>query len=275
MLNSLFNRPPYKLGIALSGGGARGFAHAGALMALEQAGLRPDILAGVSAGSVVAAMYASGMHPRKILECFSGLKFSDLTDFRLSDLAGFKHNCSGLFKLSPFREFLRKTIAVKRLEELPIPTVVGVTNFDSGKAEAFSEGPLDMIVTASCSIPIVFQPTEINGASYVDGGLLHNLPAWAIRDKCRKLIGINCSPLRRRDLTRNGMVDTALRSYNLVAKSNANPDLAMCDLAINIDKIADYTVFDLSDTEMVFSAGYDAALKALRDNPDFNQSFFS
>jgi len=275
MLNSLFNRPPYKLGIALSGGGARGFAHAGALMALEQAGIHPDLLAGVSAGSVVAAMYSSGMHPRRILECFSGLGFTDLTDFKFSDLAGFRHNCSGLFHLDPFRAFLRKTIGVDRLESLPIPTVIGVTNFDSGKAEAFSEGPLDVIVTASCSIPIVFRPTVINGTRYVDGGLLHNLPAWAIRDKCRRLIGINCSPLRRRDTDKNGLVDTALRSYNLVAKSNAIPDMALCDLAINIDQIADYTVFDLSDTERVFSAGYNATLKALREHPEFNQSFFS
>lgn len=271
MLNSLFNRPPCKLGIALSGGGARGFAHAGALMALEQAGLRPDIIAGVSAGSVVAAMYAAGLHPRQILESFSGLKFNDLTEFKLSDLTGLRNHCSGLFSLEPFKAFLRQTIPYERLEQLPVPIVVGVTNFDTGKAEAFTEGPLDEIVAASCSIPIVFKPAILDNQQYVDGGLLHNLPAWAVREKCRRLIGINCSPLRRRDTSRNGLVDTALRSYNLVAKSNALPDLAMCDLRITIDKIADYTVFDLSDTEGVFSAGYEAALKALRDNPDFIQ----
>lgn len=255
MLN-LFNRPPYKIGVALSGGGARGFAHAGALMALEQSGFKPDIIAGVSAGSVVAAMYASGMHPRAILESFSGINFSRLTELKMPR--------GGLFSLDPFRAFLRKTISIKRLEDMPIPVVVGVSNFDTGKPEAFRKGPVDEIVAASCSIPVVFRPAVINGYNYVDGGVLHNLPAWAIRHECRTLIGINCSPLRKRKSNYTGLMETALRSYNLVAKSNAIPDLALCDMQIVFDDIADYNVFDLSDIEHLFSVGYQTALQAIR-----------
>lgn len=128
MLN-LFSKPPYRIGVALSGGGARGFAHAGALMALEQAGIRPDIIAGVSAGSVVAAMYAAGLHPRKILELFNGARFNDLAEFTVPH--------GGFFSLDRFRRFLSESIPVANLEDMPIPTVVGVTNFDSGKPEAF------------------------------------------------------------------------------------------------------------------------------------------
>lgn len=263
MLN-IFNKPPHKLGIALSGGGARGFAHAGALMALEQAGFRPDIIAGVSAGSVVAAMYAAGMHPRAILEAFDGMKFSRLADFARPR--------GGFFRLDSFRKFLSDTIKFSRLEDLPIPTVIGTTDFDAGKTVNFRSGNIPTVISASCSIPIIFQPVEIGGTAYVDGGLLHNLPSRAIRNDCRTLIGINCSPVRPRNTERNGLVDTALRSYNLVAKSNAVPDLAICDLKISIDEIADFTVFDLSDTECIFSAGYNAALKALKANPDFSAS---
>lgn len=255
MLN-LFSKPPYRIGVALSGGGARGFAHAGALMALEQAGIRPDIIAGVSAGSVVAAMYAAGLHPRKILELFNGARFNDLAEFTVPH--------GGFFSLDRFRRFLSESIPVANLEDMPIPTVVGVTNFDSGKPEAFRKGSVSEAVAASCSIPIVFQPAVINNTRYVDGGLLHNLPAWAIRDKCKILIGINCSPVRARDISRNGLIDTAIRTFNLVAKSNAVPDLAMCDLSISFDDIAELNVFDLSQTERVFSIGYEAALKALR-----------
>ncbi|MCM1029397.1 MAG: patatin-like phospholipase family protein [Pseudoflavonifractor sp.] len=253
---SIFNKPPHKVGIALSGGGARGFAHAGALMALEQAGFVPDIIAGVSAGSVVAAMYASGMHPRQILESFKGRKFTSFTSLALPG--------NGLFSLEPFKAFLRDNIPVARLEDLSIPTVVGVTNFDTGKAETFRQGPTYDIITASCSIPIVFQPQEMGGSRYVDGGLLHNLPAWAIREECQLLIGINCSPVKSRNTSSDGMFETALRAYNLVAKSNAIPDLAMCDMRISIDKIADMTAFDLSETERVFSLGYEAALAAIK-----------
>lgn len=255
MLN-LFNKPAHRIGVALSGGGARGFAHAGALMALEQAGLRPDIIAGVSAGSVVAAMYAAGIHPRSILDLFQGKRFSDFSELTVP------HN--GFFSLDRFRKFLAKNIPVERLEDLEIPTVIGVTNFDSGKAESFRSGIISETVAASCSIPIVFQPAVINGTRYVDGGLLHNLPAWAIRSECKTLIGINCSPVRPRDKSRNGLVDTAIRSYNLVAKSNAVVDLDLCDIRISFDDIAEYNVFDLSQTERVFSAGYEAALNVIR-----------
>lgn len=255
---SLFTKSTHKIGIALSGGGARGFAHAGALMALEQAGIRPDIIAGVSAGSVVAAMYSAGLHPREILESFDNASFNDLTEFTVPH--------GGFFSLDKFRKFLSDTIPVSNLEDLPMPTVVGVTNFDTGLPEAFRKGPVSDIVAASCSIPIVFQPALLNGSKYVDGGLTHNLPAWAIRRECKYLIGINCSPMRVRDKSRNNIIDTAVQSFTIVAKSNAIPDMALCDMVISFDDIADYKVFDLSQTEHVFSAGYEAAVKALRSS---------
>ena len=148
-----FSRKPYKLGLVLSGGGARGFAHAGALQALEEVGLKPDIIAGVSAGSVVTAMYASGMAPEEIVKVFADAKFGDFA-------------------------------------ELGVPRD-GATDLDNNKPVDFTEGPLFDCVAASCSIPIIFKPVRINGITYVDGGVLANLPAWALRDKCKYLIGIN------------------------------------------------------------------------------------
>lgn len=253
---NIFNKPPHKIGIALSGGGARGVAHAGALMALEQAGVHPDIIAGVSAGSVVAAMYAAGLHPRRILEFFIGGKFSSFTQFSIPK--------NGLFSLDPFRDFLRSKIPVENLEDMAIPTVIGTTNFDTGLTENFSRGPVADIVTASCCIPIVFQPRIMGKYHYVDGGVLHNLPSRAIREQCQTLIGINCSPLKHKDTSSNGLFDTALRAYNLVAKSNAVPDLEICDIRISIDRIADVPVFDLSASERLFAAGYEAALHAIK-----------
>ncbi len=225
-------------------------------MALEQAGIRPDIIAGVSAGSVVAAMYAAGLHPRKILEIFMGGKFSSFTNFAIPK--------SGLFSLDPFRDFLRSKIPVERLEDMRIPTIIGTTNFDTGLTENFSEGPTADIVTASCCIPIVFTPRIIGQYHYVDGGVLHNLPSRALREKCQTLIGINCSPVKHKDTSANGLFDTALRAYNLVAKSNAVPDLELCDIQISIDRIADVAVFDLSASERIFAAGYEAALTAIK-----------
>ena len=117
-----------------------------------------------------------------------------------------------------------ESIPVANLEDMPIPTVVGVTNFDSGKPEAFRKGSVSEAVAASCSIPIVFQPAVINNTRYVDGGLLHNLPAWAIRDECKILIGINCSPVESpRHKSQRPHRHSYTHIFNLVAKSNAVP----------------------------------------------------
>lgn len=250
-------RKPYKLGIALSGGGARGFAHVGALKAIEEAGLKPDIIAGVSAGAIVGVLYASGMPLEEILPLFSDLKFSDFCKLSIRD-------GGGLFKLNGLKKFIVRHAGVENLEDLEIPTFLGVTDFDNGVAAEFHEGPLGDCVIASCSIPIVFQPVRINGVNYVDGGVLRNLPAWVIRDKCETLIGINCSPLTNFRYKKS-IYDVALRSYNLMAKSNQSIDMDMCDLVIKTPDIASYQVFNLKDIRKVYLSGYAAAHKAVKE----------
>lgn len=122
---------PYRIGVALSGGGARGFAHAGALKALEDAGYRPDVLAGVSAGSVAAVFYGAGVSPEGIVGAFAKSKFTDLCRVRITRRSG--------LDMSRFRAPVARTIApFKSIEELPIPTYIGVTDFDSGTAVAFN-----------------------------------------------------------------------------------------------------------------------------------------
>lgn len=247
---------PYRLGIALSGGGARGFAHAGALKAIEEAGLKPDIIAGVSAGAIAAVLYASGIPADEIMPRFSK-KFSDYC--KLSIREG-----DGLFSLNKLTKFLEENTGVKNLEELRIPTYIGVTDFDHGVPAVFSSGPLGDRVCASCSIPIVFRPVRINGTNYVDGGVLRNLPAWTIREKCDKLIGINCSPLTSYRYKKS-LFDVAMRTYNLMAKSNQETDMALCDLVIMTPELAKYQVFNLKDIQKVYLSGYAAAHRAIKD----------
>lgn len=251
------NPSRYRLGIALSGGGARGFAHVGALKAIEEAGLKPDIIAGVSAGSIAGVLYAAGIPLDGILPLFENAGFTDFCSLSIRD-------GGGLFKLPGLKKFMVKHAGVDRLENLKIPTYIGVTDFDHGKPAVFSEGPLGEIVMASCSIPIVFQPVKINGTYYVDGGVLRNLPAWAIRDKCERLIGVNCSPLTPHRY-KHSIMDIAMRSYNLMAKSNQNIDMEMCDLVIQTPDLASYQVFNLKDIKKVYLSGYAAAHKAIKE----------
>lgn len=239
--------PEYRTGLVLSGGGARGFAHAGALKALEEMGIKPDILAGVSAGSVAAVMYAAGISPEKMLELFLNARFSDFCELGIPK--------DGFFRLDRFRAFLRKNIPYANLEDLPIPVTVGATDLDNGKKLAFTSGRLDEVVAASCSIPIVFKPIKINGTRCVDGGVLHNLPAWTIRDRCKYLIAVNCSPLTKTTV-KNTLIDIAFRSYELMAKTNTVADMELCDIVIRTDEIARYRAFNLKQIEKVFESGY-------------------
>lgn len=249
-------RPPYRLGVALSGGGARGFAHVGALKALEEAGMKPDVIAGVSAGAVAAVMYAAGVPLDEMLSLFTSTKFTDFA--RPSLIHG-----DGMFSLMRFKQFIEEATGIDRLENLRIPTYVGVTDLDHGEPAEFHEGPLGERVVASCSIPIVFSPVEIDGIHYVDGGVLRNLPAWIIREKCETLIGINVSPLRTVEY-RKSFLDIGMRTYNLMAKANQQQDMDICDHVIITPELIHYQVFNLKDIHKAYLSGYAAAHRAIR-----------
>lgn len=247
----------YHFGIALSGGGARGIAHAGALKALEECGLRPDVIAGVSAGAVIAVMYAGGVSPEAMLELFEGMSFSNMVEFRLGG--------GGLFKIDKFkRKILHSISPAKNLEDLRVPVYIGATDLDNGRSEYFTEGQIGDRVIASCSIPVLFKPVKINGVNYVDGGVLRNLPARVLRDKCQKLIGINVSPMTPYKKTSNSVIDVAMRSYNLMSRHNQEEDQELCDVAIEMRDISAYGVFNLKDIEKVFNSGYVNTRAALR-----------
>lgn len=249
-------RPPYRLGVALSGGGARGFAHVGALKALEEAGMKPDVIAGVSAGAVAAVMYAAGVPLDEMLSLFTSTKFTDFA--RPSLIHG-----DGMFSLMRFKQFIEEATGIDRLENLRIPTYVGVTDLDHGEPAEFHEGPLGERVVASCSIPIVFSPVEIDGIHYVDGGVLRNLPAWIIREKCETLIGINVSPLSTFEY-RKSFLDIGMRTYNLMAKANQQQDMDICDHVIITPELIHYQVFNLKDIHKAYLSGYAAAHRAIR-----------
>lgn len=249
--------PKYKLGVALSGGGARGFAHAGALKAIEEAGLKPDVIAGVSAGSVVAVLYAAGVRPDDMLSVFEGAGITGLAQLSIGG--------GGLMKMDRFRRRVMRAIAPRKtFEELDIPVYIGATDLDLGEVEVFSSGTIADRMTASCSVPIIFKPVRINGRDYVDGGVLQNMPSRFIRHKCQRLIGINVSPAV--PFTRNGSIlDVAMRTYNLLSKVSQRADLEVCDVNVEMREIASYQMFNLKNIQKVFNAGYFNTRHTLRE----------
>ena len=249
---------PYKVGLALSGGGARGVAHAGAIKAMLEVGLKPDIVAGVSAGSIVASMYAAGISPDDMVEIFATARFSDFCELTVPK--------DGFFRMDGFKKMLRKKIPYTNIEDLPMPVVIAATDFDHGKKVAFESGPLAERICASCSIPVVFKPVRIDGVRYVDGGVLDNMPAWAIRSRCRFLVGINCSPVSANKVPKTNLISIALRSYEMMMKNNSAADLSQCDMVITTDEIANYKVFNLQGLKKVFDSGYRSTMAYFRSN---------
>lgn len=256
LLERLGIRKDNSVGIALSGGGAKGFSHIGVLMAFEHFGIQPDILSGVSAGSIAASLYGSGLTPKDIEKCFlDASKFGDFTEWSLPK--------EGFMKLDRFGKLLESWLPVKRLEEMKIPTIICATDLDRGKSIGWGKGEIVPRVLASCSIPIIFNPIKINGVNYVDGGVLRNLPAWAIRGYCSTLYGSNCSPMKKIEPTKSSIIDIAYRTFHLMNKSNTPQDLRLCDHVIEIQSLSNVRTFDLSSLKKGVTAGYDAACRVL------------
>ncbi|MDE7144012.1 MAG: patatin-like phospholipase family protein, partial [Muribaculaceae bacterium] len=118
-------RKPYRIGLALSGGGARGFAHLGALKALRDHGIEPDVVAGVSAGSVVAAFHGAGLTEDKVLSIFHGARVKDFAEMIVPR--------RGFFALDRFIAMIEHEGGVSRIEDLSVPTIICATDFDQGK----------------------------------------------------------------------------------------------------------------------------------------------
>lgn len=246
----------YKVGVALSGGGIRGLCHAGALQAMEELNIRPEIISGVSAGAIVGALYADGHSPQDILKAFKNVSFLKMTKILVPE--------GGFFHLNSFERYLGKLLTAKTFEDLQIPLKVVATNFDEGHSQEFSEGNLLKPVIASSSIPVLFVPKKIKNQHFVDGGLMKNFPVSTIRDECELLIGINASPLTAPEYKMK-IMDVALRTYHFMFRSNILSDKALCDILIEPDHIYDYNLFETDKADEIYQLGYTAAMHALTE----------
>lgn len=247
------NHKTYKLGLALSGGGAKGFAHIGVFKLLEECGLMPDVVVGTSVGALMGALFADGYSADEIKELFTGREFSEFAQLQLPK--------SGLFDSKRFRHFLRRHLRAKTFEELKVPMIVMATDLDNGESHEFRSGPIVEAVTASCSIPIIFSPVVINGVHYVDGGLFHNFPVSIIREDCERVIGVNVSPLIPQKYKQT-IYHIAERSYHYMFRANTLEDREMCDVLIEAEEFGMYKTFDLENVELIANIGYSAAVRA-------------
>ncbi|WP_068689617.1 patatin-like phospholipase family protein [Culturomica massiliensis] len=254
--NNEYNRKKYKLGLALSGGGARGFAHFGVIKAMQEYGIRPDIISGTSAGALAGAMIAAGKTPDECIEFFTHKKVLNFARFTMSKI--------GLMSMNGMENGLRKFLKAKTFEDLQTPLVVTATDISNAKSVHFNSGELIPRILASCSVPIVFIPIEIDGVIYVDGGIFMNLPVRPIRDLCEKVIAVEINSNESRQKVGN-MIHMAVRSFHLGLAANTHIDKKLADIFIAPDDMIRYSMFDLSHIREIYEQGYSTAREILKD----------
>ncbi|MTI31909.1 patatin-like phospholipase family protein [Xanthovirga aplysinae] len=238
-----------KLGLTFSGGGAKGFAFAGILKTLDEHKVKIDILSGSSIGAMVGALYAYGFSPDEMLKIFGKIRLWKY--FKPSFKRG------GLFSMNLLEGLFRKHLSSDDFSSLEIPLVVTATNVRTGELHYFKEGPLIRPVMASACLPVIFQPVEINGELFMDGGVLENLPVKPIKPICDKVIALHCNPIdkdfREHKLSLRRLME---RSLFMAIGCNVNRQIHLCDLFLEPPGLQHYKVFELHKAEELFELGY-------------------
>ncbi|MDD2382504.1 MAG: patatin-like phospholipase family protein [Mariniphaga sp.] len=237
----------YNTGLVLSGGGTRGFAHLGAIAALYEKGIRPDVISGTSVGAIVGAFIAAGKSPEEIMKIFETGWLFKYTNLHIP--------VDGLMKLNGLREVIQKEIPIQRIEDLSLPFHISVSNLNTGAVEYKNSGPLDKTVLASSSIPVLFSPVDLDGQMYVDGGLLDNIPVEPIKNDCNNIITVNISPINPREKFKN-LVQIALRTFYMSVNANMNIARKHSTVYIEPKGIDSYDIFNLSRANELFELGY-------------------
>jgi NTE family protein len=239
------------IGLSLSGGGARGAAHIGVLQGLNELGIFPSHVSGSSAGALIGAFYCSGYTPKEIQELsisHSFMKFYQL---------GF--SSKGLTNPKFLFNFLKKHLKSKDFKSLKIPLSVGVTNIDKGLFTVLQEGDLIKAIMASCAIPILFKPVEIDGDLHLDGGLMNNLPIEPLQVDCQKIIGVGICP-HHYNTAVSGITEIGLRSFHLAIWNTMEHRMNSCDVAIDVLEVEKFWMFDFKNVQGLYDIGYKAVM---------------
>jgi NTE family protein len=213
-----------KIGLALGGGAAKGFAHIGVIKMLEASGIHPDVVSGTSAGSVVGALYASGMDAFSLQETAFGLDESKIRDVRLFS--------GGLVQGQALQDYVNKLVGNRPIEQLKIPFAAVSTELETGMRTVFVRGNTGQAVRASSSIPGVFEPTNISGKHYVDGGVVSPVPVDAARQLGADFVIAVDISTRPNGSNPQGMVNIVGQTIAIMGQQLGQQEMARADVVI-------------------------------------------
>ena len=247
---------PPRIGLALGGGAARGFAHVGVIQVLEEAGIRPSMVTGTSAGSLVAAFYASGKTGKQMQYVAETMEEATIADWTLPLFN------RGMLRGDALARYVNGQVGSKLIEDFPMPLGIVATDLNSGLSTLFQRGDTGTAVRASSAVPAVFQPVKISGHEYVDGGLVSPVPVRAARQMGAELViavDISAPPEGNQA---GGTLDVLLQTFAIMSKSINYFELKEADVVIK-PALLGVSSSDFGARKRSIEAGRQAMLQAL------------
>ena len=242
---------PFKIGLALGAGAARGFAHIGVLKSLEQAGIKPDVIAGTSAGSLVGVFYAAGFTPWQMEDVALKVRDIDVADMSTASKRG-------MFAGEALQKLVNGYVKNAPIESFKIPFGAVATDLRSGDMVLMRTGDAGQAVRASCSIPGVFVPTTVGGKELVDGGLTSPLPVQAARQLGADfVIGIDVGAKPQNPI-QSGLYEVLLQSFEVMGRALTKAEALQADFMIRPDN-GKFSSTDFSARKEIIQAGYEAS----------------
>ncbi|WP_428225545.1 patatin-like phospholipase family protein [Flavobacterium sp.] len=246
------------IGLALSGGGTKGLAHAGVLQFLTEQKIQPNYIAGTSAGAIIAALYAAGKTPVEILDFFKSIYFFNWRHFTFTK--------AGFIDAEAFKAYFKTIFKDTCINELPIPIYIAATDLIKGESIVF-DGQTKIVdaILASSAFPGVFSPYEFEGNLYSDGGILNHFPTDLLPESSHFNIGVYVSPIQQ--ITPNSLKSikaVTARSFDLLFGNSSAHKFSNCHWVIQPDALTRYGTFETNKTKMdeIYEIGYAESKKS-------------
>lgn len=219
-------KPAPRIGLALGGGAARGFAHIGVIQVLEEAGIKPAVVVGTSAGSLVAALYASGKAGAELQRVAESMEEAALTDWTLPIFS------RGVFRGEALARYVNGQLGNRLIEQLPLPLGILATDLHSGEGVLFQRGDVGVAVRASSAVPGVFLPVQIGQREFVDGGLVAPVPVRFARQMGAELvIAVDISTTPQSNLATD-VFKLLLQTFSIMGRTINQHELKGADLVV-------------------------------------------
>lgn len=245
-----------RIGLALGGGAARGFAHIGVIQVLEEAFIRPSVVTGTSAGSLVAAIYASGKTGSQMQQVAETMEEAAIADWTLPLFS------RGMLRGEALARYVNSQVRSRLIEDMPLPLGIVATDLNSGHSVVFQRGDTGTAVRASSAVPAVFQPVQISGREYVDGGLASPVPVRAARAMGAELvIAVDISSAPEGNLA-GGTLEILLQTFAIMGKSINTFELKDADVVVR-PSLQGVSSADFGARKRSIEAGRQAMLLAL------------